>query len=303
MEIHQLRYFAAVAETGSFSRAANLCSVAQPSLSQQIIKLEQELGQPLFHRLGRKAVLSDAGQLLLPRAYAILTELKDIRQRLPQDMDAGYGTLSVGLIPTISTYVLPQVMRAFHGAFPHARLIVHEDFAEALTHDIVNGRLDVGIMSLPIHNRMIKTEELLTESLVVASSRRHDLIDGASIRVGELGGYPFIALSEMHCLGEQVKAFCNQQQLDLQIVCQTTQLSTVQSCVASGLGISLVPEALAISEPSDEIVYRPVSDIAPQRKIVAATYAGRLPSFLVREFIRMVRQEYPVLNHHAVPVL
>lgn len=301
MEIHQLRYFAAVAETGSFSRAAVLCSVAQPSLSQQIIKLEQELGQPLFHRLGRKVFLSDAGQLLLPRATAILAELKDIKHNLPQDVDAGLGTLSAGFIPTIAPFVLPQVIRAFHQAFPHANLRLHEDLAEGLVRDLLNGDLDVGIMSLPIHNKTLKTEELLTESLVVASSRKHDPFTNPSVQARELDNIPFIALSEMHCLGEQIKAFCYQQQIDLKIVCQTSQLSTVKTCVANGLGISLVPQALALNGPSGEIVYRQVSDIVPQRTIVAATHAGRLPSSLVREFIRMVREHYPVQNDHAFP--
>lgn len=303
MEIHQLRYFAAVAETGSFSRAAERCSIAQPSLSQQIIKLEQELGQPLFHRLGRKAVLSDAGQLLLPRARSILAELLDIKQVLPQDDDNSRGTLSVGFIPTIAPFVLSRVVAAFRQAFPHATLTVREDLAAALVRDLVNGKLDVGIMSLPIHNKMIITEELLTESLVVASSRWSDPITRDTIGVKELDAFPFVALNEMHCLGEQVKTFCYQQQVDLRIVCQTAQLSTMQSCVATGLGISLVPQALAISDPCDEIVYRPVRDVVPQRKIVAATHVGKLPSYLTREFTRMVREGYPVPNHLAVPVM
>ena len=124
--------------------------------------------------------------------------------------------------------------------------------------DLVDGKLDVGIMSLPIDNKLIVTQELLTESLLVASSRRHELIGKASITVRELEDFPFIALSEVHCLGEQVQSFCYQQDVDLDIVCHTTQLSTVQSCVALGLGVSLVPQILAASDRSDQIVYRHV---------------------------------------------
>lgn len=294
MEIHQLTYFVAVAETGGFSRAAERCNVAQPSLSQQIMKLEQEIGQPLFERLGRKVLLTDAGRMLLPRANTILSELHTIKHGVSQAAEPREGALSVGFIPTIAPFVLPRVIRGFRQAFPLAALAVQEDFTDNLIRDLVDGKLDVGIMSLPIHNKQIKTQELLTEPLMVASSSRYDIASRISMRVKELDDFPFIALSEVHCLGEQVQAFCYQQQVNLQIVCHTAQLSTVQSCIALGLGVSLVPRALALSDPGVGIVYRPLSDVVPQRKIVAATHAGRLPSFLAREFIRMVREEYPV---------
>ncbi|MEN7974065.1 MAG: LysR family transcriptional regulator, partial [Verrucomicrobiota bacterium] len=126
MEIHQLAYFVAIVETGGFSRAAERCNVAQPSLSQQIKKLENEIGQPLFDRLGRKVVLTDMGKLLLPRARAILEELQGIKVDLPTDIQDGHGTLTVGFIPTIAPFVLPGVIRRFSRQFPNAALEVHE---------------------------------------------------------------------------------------------------------------------------------------------------------------------------------
>lgn len=302
MEIHQLTYFVAVAETGSFSRAAERCNIAQPSLSQQIMKLEQELGELLFDRLRRRVVLTDAGRMLLPRATAILAELQDIKHAMNQDTDAGRGMLTVGFIPTISPFVLPRVIKRFSQDFPHARLSVHEDLTEALVRDLVDGKLDVGITSMPIHNKLIRTEELLTEPLMVASSRKYDIITRASIHVKELDDFPFIALSEVHCLGEQVQSFCYQQDLDLRIVCHTSQLSTLQNCIALGLGVSLVPQALAMSAPPDQIVYRALSDAAPERKIVAATHTGRVQSLLARQFIKIVREEYPVTHLSTTPI-
>lgn len=294
MEIHQLIYFVAVAEIGSFSRAAERCNVAQPSLSQQIMKLEQEIGQPLFERLGRKVMMTDAGRMLLPRANTILSELQTIKLGLDQELAAGKGTLSVGFIPTVAPFVLPRVVHRFREAFPLAAFSVHEDLTENLTRDLVAGKLDVCIMSLPVHHKLINTQEILTEPLVVASSSKYDITSHESFHVKELHNFPFIALSEMHCLGEQILAFCYQQQLDLQIACHAAQLSTVQSCIALGLGVSLVPQALALSDTGSEIVYRPLSDAAPQRKIAAATHAGRVLSPLAREFIKMVKAEYPV---------
>ena len=294
MEIHQLTYFVAVVETGSFTRAAERCNVAQPSLSQQIMKLEQELGDSLFDRLPRQVVLTDAGRMLLPRANSILAELQGIKQGINEDIEDGRGVLSVGFIPTIAPFVLPRVIKRFSQDFPLATLSVQEDFTEVLVREIVDGKLDVGITSLPIHNKLISTQELLSEPLLVASSRGHDIVSRTSLHVKELDDFPFIALSEVHCLGEQVQSFCYQQDLNVQIVCHTSQLTTVQNCVSLGLGVSLVPQVLALSDASEQISYRAFSDAAPQRKIAVATHAERTQSFLAKKFIEIVREEYPI---------
>lgn len=118
MEIHQLEYFIAIVETGSFSRAADRCNVAQPSLSQQIKKLETEIGHLLFDRLGRKVVLTDAGRLLIPKARTILGEINGIKMELQADIQEGQGRLAVGFIPTVSPFVLPNVIRRFGKEFP-----------------------------------------------------------------------------------------------------------------------------------------------------------------------------------------
>jgi len=293
MEIHQLTYFVAVAETGSFSRAAERCNVAQPSLSQQIQKLEQELGSPLFDRLHRRVVLTDAGRSLLPRAASILAEVHDIKHSARHETDSASGPLNVGFIHTIAPFVLPRVIQRFSREFPNVRLVVHEDFTEALVRDLVDGKLDVGITSMPIHNRLIRTEELLSEPFLVASSKKNDVITHATIRVNELDDFPFIALSEIHCLGEQIQSFCYQQHLEMKIVCNASQLTTVQNCVALGLGVSLVPRALALSDKSKQIIYRELSGAALQRKIAAATHSERTQSFLAKIFIKIVQEEYP----------
>lgn len=296
MEVHQLYYFVAVAETGGFSRAAQRCSVSQPSLSQQIMKLEQELGKPLFDRLGRSVVLTEAGKVLLPHARSVLAEIQEIKWGLSHQINEGYGQLGVGFIPTIAPFLLPGVIKTFSEMYPHARLSVYEDLTDSLVSDLIGGKLDVGIMSLPINNKLVATEELFTEPLWVASSRRQNLIKQASIRAKELENFPFIALNEVHCLGEQVQAFCYQKAVNLEIVCYTSQLSTVKSCVALGLGVSLVPQMLAASDSSDQLKYHLFSDDVPSRRIVAATHAGRRQPFLARQFISLVQAEYKNLE-------
>ena len=301
MELHQLLYFVAVAETGGFSRAAERCHVAQPSLSQQVQKLEHELGQPLFDRLGRGVTLTEAGRALLPRARVILAEVQQIKRSLRQEIQDGYGQLAVGVIPTVAPYLLPGIIRRFSELYPKAELSVYEDVTAALVTGLIEGRLDLGIMSLPIHNKLIETVELLTEPLVLASPRyhqvgHHSFVSKAWIDAKEIEGFPFIALNEIHCLGEQIQSFCYTQELALEIVCHTAQLATVHSCVAAGLGVSLVPLMMAAQDHSEKVLYRPVRAEMPKRKIVAATHRDRTQSHLTRRFVCLVQAEYQTLQ-------
>ena len=256
------------------------------------MKLERELGQPLFDRLGRTVALTEAGQVLLPRARSILAEVEQIERRLSREIDEGYGQLAVGFIPTIAPFLLPNVIKRFAENYPHAELLVHEDLTEALVNSLIEGRLGLGIMSLPINHKLIAAEEICTEFLLIASSHHHHLMKGAVLKSKELEDFPFIALNEIHCLGEQVQSFCYQQDVNLEIVCYTSQLSTVHSCVALGLGVSLVPQILAATDTSNQLRYRAMSEPMPRRKIVAASHAGRQRSFLARQFITLVREEY-----------
>ena len=155
---------------------------------------------------------------------------------------------------------VPRVIPRFSETFPKATLEVHEGLTEELVGKIVAAELDVAITSLPIHHSMVSTEELLSEPLLVAAAPQYDLAAQAVIQVRELDDLPFIALSEVHCLGEQIQSFCFQEDVRLNIVCHTSQLATVQNCIASGLGVSLVPRALAASDPGGRVVYREISD-------------------------------------------
>lgn len=293
MEIHQFEYVVAIVETGNFSKAAVRCNIAQPSLSQQIIKLEQELGFALFDRLGRKVVLTDRGRDFLKHAYKILAEIQEIKINKTSFEIEKRGLIKVGFIPTIAPFVLPTVIMKFSEQFPDANLEVYEGLTDELVDKIVDASLDVAITSLPIKNDLIQTEELLTEPLFLASTKNFNILTHTTLNVKELNQFPFIALSEVHCLGEQIQSFCAQENLLLKVVCHTAQLSTVQNCIKLGLGVSLVPYAMVVTNPSEKIDYRLISDHIPHRKIAAAMHKKKAPSFLVTQFINMVKQEYP----------
>src|SRR5688500_7354435 len=161
MAIHQLRYFTKVAELGNFTRAAEACFVSQPSLSQQIIKLEQELGQPLFERLGRTVRLTEAGKILKPRADQVLALLDDAKARITDD-PAG-GRLSIAAIPTVAPYFLPHVLQEFSNEHPRAHLEVIEEVTRDALHRCHAGEVDLALVALPVAGEHLHVEPLFRE--------------------------------------------------------------------------------------------------------------------------------------------
>lgn len=292
MELHQLRYFVAVAESGGFSKAAKRCFVAQPSLSQQIIKLESELGSRLFDRLGRTVVLTDAGKALLPKARLILSETDNIKTGITEHLDSGAGTLSVGIIPTMAPYLLPGALKRFSETFPNAKLSLNENLTEKLVEGLVELEIDIAIMSLPIENKLIETEVLFDDPLVLAHSPDHPLSKTPEITIEDLREIPFIALDEEQCLGEQVKNFCYEKHINPDIICRTWNLSTIQQFVSLGRGVSLVPKMFVNTDNSGICTYRNISGHAPSRKVAAAWHKHRKPSRLAEGFIEIIKEEY-----------
>ena len=143
MNLRQLGYFVAVAETGTMIRAAERCHVAQPSLSQQIKKLEASVGASLFDRLGRGVALTDTGRALLPRARRILAEVREAEAHLGTDVDSGVGSLAVGMIPTMAPYLLPHLLPRLRSEFPGCRITVREDLTEILADGVAHVELDL----------------------------------------------------------------------------------------------------------------------------------------------------------------
>src|SRR6202050_5121614 len=168
MELQQLRYLCAIVETGSFSRAAEHCHVAQPSLSQQISKLEDELGTRLFDRLGRSGRLPDAGRTFLPHARAVLHQTELARNEVDGGRRDAKGTGTGGVIPTIAPYYMPKRIAAFTRKFPEATMRIVEETTPVLVESLRNLAVDVAILSLPLKHRDLETTPLLAEGLFAA---------------------------------------------------------------------------------------------------------------------------------------
>src|ERR1700752_1617620 len=249
MELHQLRYFCAIAETGSFSRAAQQSHVSQPSLSQQILKLENELGVRLFDRLGRTVRLTELGSAFLSRARAVLRDVEGGRSDVVEGKTSVGGPLCVGVIPTIGPYFLPSVLGSFSRKYPQARVTIVEEITPLLLERLRAGTMEVAIVALPlrVRNREFKSFPFTTEKLYAVLPKHHPLERQRSIPLGELRDSPFLLLRDGHCFREAAVAACKRARLNPNIVFESGQFSSILSMVGAGLGILIVP-AMAIGK-------------------------------------------------------
>jgi len=273
MELHQLRYFCAVAETGSFSRAAEQSHVAQPSLSQQIIKLEEELGARLFDRLGRSVRLTELGKIFLPRARAVLRELEAAKGDVVERKDFVGGPVTVGVIPTVGPYFLPRVLTSFSRKFPQVRFTVVEEITPVLLDRLRAGAIDVAILALPIRGHEFETKPLLTERLFAALPKNHRLAKRTALSLRDLRSEPFLLLRDGHCFRDTAVAACDRARLDPRVVFESGHLSSLLAMVGAGMGVSLVPE-MAVERKS-QCRYVHIADEQATRTIGTVVLRGR----------------------------
>ncbi len=283
MEMHQLRYFVAVAELGNFTRAAEKCFVAQPSLSQQIIKLEKELGGPLLDRTGRTVRLTDSGRKLYEQAVGILASVDSAKRELLEDDDS--GRVAIGAIPTVAPYLLPRLLKQFVRRFPKSDVSVIENLTDYTIAACLEGDVDVAFLALPIDDTHLVVEPLFREELLLAMRAGHRLAKKRRLTMADIADEPFVLLSEAHCLGEQVLSFCRQKSCLPVVSCHSAQLLTVQELVALGHGVSLIPEMAANTDKTKRRLYRSLTGEKPQRTIALIWRKDRYQSPLVKAFI------------------
>lgn len=292
MEMQQLRYVVAVAQTGNFSRAAERCHVAQPSLSQQIQKLEDELGERLFDRLKRTVQPTPYGETFLRHAICILAEVDAATREAKEATALLRGTVKIGILPTIAPYLLPELMAQFTETFPGVEIVVQEDTTEQLLRLAQGYEIDFAVASLPIEDQRLEIRALFSEELLLALPSGHPLTRQETVGVSDLEGERLIVMKAGHCLGDQVLGFCDRRDVRPKISFRSAQLETIQALVASGLGISLIPAMAAHNRRDGMPVYRSFEAPRPERTIVALWPKQRPPARAANEFLKMVEARF-----------
>jgi LysR family hydrogen peroxide-inducible transcriptional activator len=295
MELHQLRYVVAVAETGNFTRASERANVSQPSLSQQIINLETEVGRKLFHRLGRKAVLTEAGEVFLERARRILFQIENAAKELG-DHPTLERRITVGAIPTVAPYLLPTLITHCRERYPNLQIDVREDFRTHLTRAAVEGEVDLAIVALPVRDARLSIEPLLTEPLLLVVSKDHPLAQKPRVKAPDLAGETFVILGTSSSLASQIQRFCGDHHFEPRVGFRCAQVATVKALVALGVGVSILPQVARDPGDKDSLVYIALSGGSPTRELAVIRHQQRYQSRGAEQFLTLLRERAAELS-------
>jgi LysR family hydrogen peroxide-inducible transcriptional activator len=288
MELYQLRSFIAVAEAGNFTRAAEQLHITQPALSQQVINLEKELEHKLLHRLGRRAVLTDAGKTFIERARRILLEADSATKEI-RDNPHAESRVTIGAIPSVAPYILPALIAQARIEHPHLQIQAREDFRSDLVNGVLDGSIDLAVVATPVHAAALSVKPLMREPLLLAVGRDHRFTKKRCIRAADLAEETFVMLGSTSSLTEQVRQFCGDHQFEPRIGYRCAQLATVKSLVALGAGIAILPRIARSSKDDGLLEYLRLADTKPERELVIIRHLQSYQSRGMTQFLGMLR--------------
>jgi len=245
MELRQLRYLVALADERHFTRAAVRMRVAQPALSQQLRKLEQELGVPLVDRTTRRVRVTDAGELVVAHARRVLAELDDATAELERLRGIVAGRVTIGLTQTPGPLDLVRLLADFHVRFPGVELAVREGLSVALADQLRDGTLDIGFLTIvdAADRRGLDVQELAEEPLVAVLSDRHRLAARARLSIADLRDEDLVAFTEGATIRSAVQRAARAAGFEPRIAFETREVARVRAIVAAGLGVAVLPRS------------------------------------------------------------
>ena len=279
MTLTELRYLVALAETGHFRKAAEQCNVSQPTLSIAIKKLEDDLGISLFERARHKVATTPTGERIVEQARTILRETQNLRQLAELGKDPLGTVLSVGAIYTVGPYLFPRLVSRLQQLAPKMPLFIEENYTAVLRGKLTSGELDAIFVALPFTETDVVTRKLFDEPFVVLLPQDHPLAAHTHIDTSALAEHRVLLMGEGHCFRDQVLEACPGLQKAIRektaqgnTVIEGSSLETLKHMVASGLGITVLPESAAREATYGErtLAVRPFLEPAPKRSIALA---------------------------------
>lgn len=266
ISMKHLRYFDALARQKHFGRAAEVCSITQPALSQQIKELEAMIGAPLVERTARKIWLTALGEDFAERTRLILNSVDELEDLVRVSQGAFSGKLRLGVIPTIAPYLLPQVIKALSSRYPNLDLHPREAVTQTLVDDLMEARLDVAILALPISNPALREFSLFEEDFFLV--RRAEDAQKPFPNQAQLKELRLLLLEEGHCFRDQALSFCAAMESEPRDLMEGSSLSTLVQMVGAGIGITVIPEmALPLETRSADVSIARFPAPCPSRTI------------------------------------
>jgi DNA-binding transcriptional LysR family regulator len=286
LEWQQLEYFQTVARVQHMTQAAEILSISQPALSRSIAKLEDELGVPLFERQGRSIILNHYGQLFLKRVNRILKEFQEGKQELKALLDPGYGEVSLGFLHTLGPETIPNLIGSFRSTYPKVTFLLNQNNSSSLIKQMELGEFDLCLITPPDTKLEIQWVKLWSEELFVIVPVGHPLENRESIVLDEIADELFISVKKRNALRQITDQLFQEAEINPKIVFEGEELHTIAGLVASGFGVSLIPNIKDL-DPSKIAKIR-VRWPKCERSIGIAWVEGRYLSPSVKQFKEFV---------------
>jgi len=278
MTLQELKYLVALADHGHFGKAAESCFITQSTLSTQIKKLEDFLGVTLFDRSLKRVTPTPIGREILQAARNIVEEADRIRELAKHAQDPMSRTIHLGVIPTLGPYYLPHALTLVHKKHPGLRMLLREEMTPQILEHLLDGKLDAGLLALPVTDDSLRVEPLFYEPFYAALPAGHALAKHAVLKVSDIMGEKLLLLDEGHCLRDQALDVCGSGSRGREEV-RATSLETLRQMVGMGLGLTLLP---ALSVDAGPRVNRKAVEVRPFKtpppgRTIALVWRKRAP--------------------------
>ncbi|WP_174703722.1 cidABC operon transcriptional activator CidR [Paenibacillus bovis] len=290
MDIRHLQYFIEVARLGSFTKAAEALFITQPTISKTIRSLEEELGAPLFNRVGRSVELTDAGKVIEQQAQNIVKSFHSLSSQLDDLRNLESGHLRIGLPPMIGSRFFPQIIGRFHQMYPNVTIQLFEDGGKKVESDVVNGSLDIGVTVLPVTENVLEYFSFTEEKLNLIVPNNHPLAERSEVQMSELAEDFFIIFREDFTLHGRIIEACIRVGFQPRIIYESSQWDLISEMVGAGLGVALLPDTICnqINQRNVRIIPNIQPSIPWHLGII--WHRERYLSFAAREWLRFTRE-------------
>lgn len=267
MEIRQLRYLLTIASEKNFTRAAQKLFISQPALTQQIQKLEEEVGGLLIDRSQRQIRLTPAGEILGKTAQRILCELADVRVALDELAGLQRGEIRVGVVQTVNAYLIPEVVAKFKNTYPGIQIYIEELPAEMIELALLNGDLQVGMSFIPTNIPNLTAETLFEEELLLIVNRNHPLAEYLEVNVQDLAGVEMVLLSQNYCTRRLWDKYAKEASLQSQVAIEMNTISSVLNTVAHTSLVTILPQLALSNTHMPDLVGISLHNPNPRRSV------------------------------------
>ncbi|NWL87198.1 MULTISPECIES: LysR family transcriptional regulator [unclassified Paenibacillus] len=282
MEHRLLEYFLAVCEELHFTRAAEKLGISQPTLSHQIRLLERELGAPLFHRSGKKTILTQAGQILLGHAHRVINEIKLARLEINELSGLQRGKLRIGCS---GNHLLTDALVAFHRLYPGIELTVTELATEETRDGLLHNHLDVGVVFLPLFDEQLAYRPLYDEELVLAISSSHEYAACSNITIQQLANLPLVLFPQKFLVRQMIDSACAELEIQLNPVMELSTLESQLHMAEQHVGGTILPKSYGRTVVSDKVAIISLADPAPRKKVGLVYRKDTLENSIIRAFV------------------